>query len=132
MENNTEILMRRLVRHVAETHIRGLRGKEQRQKAIQEAFHRCMVERIQPILQKRKKQIAFEMFPRAQKDEDLKSFVGAVGSTVGHAAAHQVAAAIGVKTSTVMNLGRAALAKSKSKSTTQLVPSKRPTSKKKK
>ena len=74
-----KILLKQLIRLVAETAIRGSRGSEQRDEAIRETFHNCMRERIKRMKETSKKEIAFEMFPR-QHDEDLKSFVGAVGS----------------------------------------------------
>jgi hypothetical protein len=126
MENNTEIFAKKLIRHVCETKVSG--ESAERDAALREAFHNCMVEWIKRIREEKKKEVAFNMFPR-QQDEDLKSFVGALGHAAAHAAASQVASGLGVSTSTVMKLGGALLKPSK-QPTTRMLPSKQPTAKK--
>jgi hypothetical protein len=126
MQTNVEIFAKKLIRHICETKVRG--ESAERDDALKQAFHNCMVERI-IRMKEEKKEIAFNMFPR-QQDEDLRSFVGALGHVAAHAVALEVGKGLGVSATTITNLGTALPRPSKI-STTRMPASKRPTAKKK-
>jgi hypothetical protein len=118
METNTEILAKQLIRHCCETAVRGPR--EDADAAFQKAFQNAMRPRVKRLVAKKKKNV----------QEDFSAFLGAVGRSVAHGAAHQVAAGLGISPSTVTSLGHALVKSSKSKPTTRTAASKRPTAKK--
>jgi hypothetical protein len=119
METKTEMLAKQLVRHFAESKIKGSRGQEERDEVLQEAFHNAMRSRVRKLIVKKRKDV----------EEDFSSFLGAVGKSVGGAVAHQVATGLGISSKTVTGLASALLKPSK-KTTTKMLPSKQPTAKK--
>jgi hypothetical protein len=121
MKTSNEILAKELIRYH-----RGMAGGKSNKLVydleVQEAFGDAIHSKILRLLAEKKEKMR----------EDFGSFLGAVGTAVGHGVASEIGTALGVKGSTITTLARTAFSKSKPKSTTKTAASKKPTAKKKK